>query len=507
MKKIRNLNRREFLGTAASIAAFTVVPRHVIGGRGYVAPNDKITLGYIGCGTQGLREMVRLVSNPDVQIVAACDPENDNTNYIDWSPTGIRNSIREVLEEPSWGEGVKGIRAGRAVAKEVVEKYYAKKRSAEKFNGCSSYTDFKELLDKEKDLDAVKIMTPDHLHATISIAAMKKGKHVIMHKPLANRVYEARLVAQTARTTGVVTHLLAWRRSNDELRKMILSGAIGTLKEIHNWTDRPYWPQYSRIPTEQVPVPPSFDWDMWLGPVPDRPYHPHYTHAVFRGWYDFGAGSIADMGNYSLWPVFDSLGLGIPESVEALPCGYSEIADQISKIYPNDFSFPNACIVKFKLPASGELPPLDLYWYDGGMRPMTPDELRPDKKAMPATGLMFVGDKGKILGDQIIPEKKMFEYLGVSQLPEREQQRRGNADAVWVEAIKTGKQSPGSFNNVANVTETICLAGAALRFSRKNFKAETTTPPLEWDAQAMKFTNMPDADKYLVREYRSGWEL
>jgi len=505
----KNINRRKFLGSAAATFAFTVVPRHVLGGPRYVAPNDKITLGYIGCGTQGLREMLRLVANPDIQIVAVCDPERDNTNYVDWSKNGIRNSIRKTLEEPTWGEGVNGIRGGREVGREVVEKYYAKNRSSESYNGCSSYADFRELLEKEKDLDAVKVMTPDHLHATISIAAMKKGKHVVMHKPLANRVYEGRLVVETARKTGVATHLSAWRRPTDTVRDMILGGAIGTLREIHNWTDRPFWAQYLSIPTERPRVPRSFDWDLWLGPAVDRPYHPNYTNAVFRGWYDFGGGSIADMGNYSLWPIFMAFDLGVPNSIEALPSSSCEIIDQVSGIQPNDFAFPHACTIRFKFPARSGKPPIDLYWYDGGMRPLTPVELEMDKKQMPATGTMFVGDKGKILGNQIIPEKKMREYLGVKEITKEERRGGGGGggDNDWIEAFKGGKPSPGNFVNARDVTETICLAGVALRFSRKNFNESHTTPPLEWDSKNMNVTNIPEANEYLYREYRKGWEL
>src|SRR3974390_535778 len=183
-----NMKRREFLAPAAAGLALTIVPRHVLGGPGYVAPSDKITLAYIGCGTQGTRELARLIANPDVQITRVCDPVKDGTNYIDWDKTGIRDSVRKVLDDPGWGEGVTGIRAGRDMAKEIIETYYAKKRAKDNFHGVASYADFRELLEKEKDLDSVKIMTPDHLHATISIAAMKKKKHVLMHKPLANRV-------------------------------------------------------------------------------------------------------------------------------------------------------------------------------------------------------------------------------------------------------------------------------------------------------------------------------
>ncbi len=507
MNDKESINRREFLGSTAATLAFTVVPRHVLGGPGYVAPSDKITLAYIGCGTQGLREMFRLVTNPEVQIVAVCDPEKDNTNYVDWDKTGIRDSIRKLLESPSWGEGVQGIRAGRDVGKEIVETYYAKKRSAENYKGCASYADFRELLEKEKDLDSVKIMTPDHLHATISIAAMKKGKHVVMHKPLANRVAEVRMVVETARKTGVATHLSAWRSPINNVRDMINDGAIGTLREVHNWTDRPFWPQWQSLPTDQPPVPKSFDWNLWLGPALDRPYHPNYTHAVFRGWYDFGGGSIADMGNYSLWPIFMALDLPVPISVEATPSSFVEIVDQVSAVKMNDFSFPNATRVRFKFAAQGNRPPLYLYWYDGGMRPFTPEELEADKKPMPATGTMFVGDKGMILGNQLIPEKKMREYREAKNITPQEARRGGSGDSEWIQAFKGGNPSAGNFLNAAPCSEAIALAGAAIRYSRKYFNENRTTPPLEWDAAAMKFTNITEANQYLVREYRKGWEL
>ena len=298
------ITRRDLLAPAAAGIALTLVPRHVLGGPGYVAPSDKITLACIGCGTQGTREMLQVMAIPEIQIVAVCDPVKDGTNYVDWSAHGIRDSVRRTLENPSWGDSVGGIRAGRDMAKEIIETYYAKKRSSDNFKGLASYADFRELLEKEKDLDSVKVMTPDHLHATISIAAMKKHKHVLVHKPLSNKVAEVRMVVDSARKTGVATHLLAWRAPLTAVRQMILDGAIGELKEVHNWTDRPFWPQQLAIPTDRPPIPPDFDWDLWLGPERNRPYHPSYTHAVFRGWYDFGGGSIADMGNYSLWPIF-----------------------------------------------------------------------------------------------------------------------------------------------------------------------------------------------------------
>src|SRR5688572_19448129 len=202
-KPSKKINRRAFIAsTVGASAAFAIVPRHVIGGADFVAPSDKITLGYIGCGTQGMREMAELITNPKVQIVAVCDPNKFSTDYIDWSPNGIRDSIRKTLQDPTWAEAWKGIAGGRDVGQQFIEKYYIKNKPSEKWSGCASFSDFRELLEKQKDMDGVKIMTPDHLHATISIAAMKKGKHVVIHKPIANRMAEVRLTLDAAKKSG-----------------------------------------------------------------------------------------------------------------------------------------------------------------------------------------------------------------------------------------------------------------------------------------------------------------
>lgn len=504
MAPLKKINRRKFVTSAAVASlAFTIVPRHVMGGKKFVAPSDKLTIGYIGCGTQGLREMADLLPNPKIQIVAVCDPNKRSTDYIDWSLHGIRNNIRKVLGEPSWGEGIDGIPGGRDIGQEFVEKFYAKSKDSGKYKGCPSYIDFRELLEKEKDLDAVKIMTPDHLHATISIAAMKKGKHVVIHKPIANRMYESRLTIDTARKTGVSTHLLAWskRIGNDQVKKWIQDGAIGTLKEIHNWSYRPVWPQWTSNPKDTPPVPPDFNWDLWLGPVPDRPYHPKYTHCVFRGWYDFGGGSIADMGHYSLWPMFLTLGVNTPPlSAEGYGTTTRTVIDHVSRNVVNDVAFPYSSIVRFKFPKQETLPAFDLFWYDGGMKPPTPEELEMDGKDLPPEGMLFVGDKGKILGGfrnenpALLPESKMKSYMSGKTNPEPEVE---SGDDTWIDAFQNKKQSPGSFLLAGPVSETINLGAVSLRVGKK----------VIYDASKMEITNIPDANKYLRREYRKGWEL
>ena len=426
---------------------------------------------------------------------------------MDWSRDGLRNEIGQLLGRPDWRAGSGDIPGGREVGREVIQAYYAAQRGDGSFKGVSSYADFRELLAKEPDVDAVKIMTPDHLHATIAIAAMNRGKHVMMHKPLANRLRESRLVLETARRTGVATYLLAWsgNGSMDTIMAWIRDGAIGTLREVHNWSNRPVWPQYATLPQETPPVPEGFDWDLWLGPALERPYHPHYTHAVFRGWYDFGGGAIADMGHYSLWAVFKALELDAPVRIEATPSHVAAIDGQVSRVIRNDWSFPVACSIRFQFAAKGDRPALDLFWYDGGMRPLTPDELEEDAEPMPAEGMMFVGDTGKILSGfslqepRIIPKRRMRDYAESKPGDAGQRDRRALAPGVvqWLAACKGGAAGPGSFLEAEALSETINLGAVALRVGRK----------VTYDAAAMQITNMPEANSCLTREYRPGWEL
>ena len=501
-------NRRKFLGAAAGAAAFTIVPRHVLGGPGYVPPSDKITLAYIGTGTEGLREMPPILNAPEIQIVAVCDPNKNAAGYRDWSPSGLLKLIRTTIGKADWwagGESV--IPGGRDAAQDFVNAFYAGQRGTDGFKGCASYADYRELLEKETDLNAVKIMTPDHLHGAIAAAAMKRGKHVVMHKPIANRLEEARAVIGLARSSKAATHFMPWdsNGSMDPVMAWIREGAIGTLREIHNWTNRPVWPQWPTLPAETVPVPQGFDWDLWLGPEAMRPYHPDYTHMVFRGWYDFGGGSMADMGHYSLWTVFNALELEGPLSVEPMLSHNCLLADNVSRTIKNDFSFPTASVVRFRYPARGQRPPVDLIWYEGGIHPPTPEELDEDHRELPAEGMMFVGDKGKILAGfrvespRLIPERRM-QGRTAPEPPQRESSDSPRLSAglrQWVEACRGGAQSPGNFTNAWPISEAVNLYAVALRTGKK----------LQYDAEARKITNVGEANRYLAREYRKGFEI
>jgi hypothetical protein len=502
MAHSKKINRREFIGSAATASvALTIVPRNVLGGKGYVAPSDKMTIGYIGCGTQGIREMATILADPALRIVAVCDPNKFSTDYVDWSLNDVRDVIRRTLGDNSWGESVKGIPGGRDIGQELVRKYYGKSNESGTSRGCNSYEDFRELLEKEKDLDVIKIMTPDHLHAAIAIASLNKGINVVTHKPIANRMHEAKLVIETARKSGKGTQLLAWneRPGYDLIKKYINAGEIGKLKEIHNWSGRPMWPQWQANPTDTPVVPKDFNWDLWLGPVPERPFHPNFTHAVFRGWYDFGAGSIGDMGHYSLFPLFIKLGILTPAvSAEAYASGSCTLENNVSRRVRNDVAFPQSCIIRFKFKAQTELPPFDLFWYDGGMKPVTPDELSSAGLSLDSEGMMIVGDKGRIIAGFQGESPVLYNEKNKAGLSEKTPPQPSQApNRIWADAFKNNTPTPGSFLNAGPVTETILLGAVALR-ARKM---------VEYDSANMKITNIPDANKFLVREYRKGWEL
>jgi hypothetical protein len=498
-------NRRRFLQASAGAAAFTIVPRHVLGGQGAVAPSDQIAVGYIGTGTQGLRELPPMLASPHIRVVAVCDPCRDAAGYRDWSTAGLLNSLRRFLGKPSWRAGAEStVIGGRDAGKDLVETWYAANKPSGVYKGCTAYADFRELLDKEKDLNAVKVMTPDHTHAVILMAAMRKKKAAIVHKPLSNRLMEARRVIGTARETGVATHFMPWDSNGDMAPVLgwIREGAIGTLREVHNWTNRPVWPQYPTLPADTPPVPDGFDWNLWLGPEADRPYHPNYTHMVFRGWYDFGGGSMADMGHYSLWTVFNALDLQGPVSVDPMLSHFTVLKDGAASRVKNDFSFPAASVVRFRYPARGERPAIDLVWHEGGMRPPVPEELQAEDKPLPAEGMMFVGDKGKILSGFRVEGPRVLGKTGAQyNIPEaRERRREANELSAglkqWAECCRGGKQSPGNFLNAGPISEAVNLYAVALRTGRR----------LVWDAAAGKVVNAPEANRYLDRQYRKGWE-
>jgi predicted dehydrogenase len=307
------VTRRQFLaGASAAAAAVTLVPRHVLGGVRHIPPSEKINVAYVGCGSQGLRQLIPALQKSDLKICAVCDPNRKSDDYPEWSKHEVNEKVRAFLKDPDWAKDARGGLCGRDVGLEMVNTYYAGERGSGT-GDCKAYEDFREMLDKETGLDAVYNMTPEHLHGVVAARAMRFGKHVITHKPIANVLNEVRVVRDLARNSGVATHLFcsSGMASTPTITEWIAADAIGPVHEVHNWSSRPFWPQgMTEPPSEKPTVPNGLNWDLWLGPAAERPYHPAYTHAVFRGWFDFGTGALGDMGHYSFHQIFQILKLG-----------------------------------------------------------------------------------------------------------------------------------------------------------------------------------------------------
>ena len=492
------MNRRSFVGASVATAAATLLPNTVLGGASHVPPSEKITVGFVGLGTQGIRQLIPALQHEQLRITAVCDPNRQSADYVEWFPNELRGKVRAFLGDRSWGSGPGSCPCGRETGRELVDRHY----EASPGGGCRPYADFREMLANEQDLDAVYIVTPDHLHATIALAAMRAGEHVICHKPLGNVLREARLVADTARETGLATHMFcaADLESTPLLCEWIWSGAIGAVREVHNWSTRPFWPQgMTSAPRETPPVPEGLDWDLWLGPIPHRPYHPAYTNAVFRGWYDFGTGALGDMGHYSFYQIFKILKLGAPESVEASRSQFWQIDNLLWVRQPTDVAYPQASSIRWEFAARDDMPAVTLHWYDGGLRPPLISELEQDGVQMPEEGLLFVGDEGKILagfngsGARLIPKAAMARF----QPPPETLPRPADELEQWVQACQGGPSSEASFEQVYPFSEAILIGNIALRVPGK----------LRWDAAATRFVDAPEADALMTRAYREGWEL
>jgi predicted dehydrogenase len=476
------VSRRRFLAeSSVAAAAVAVVPAHVLGGTRHVAPSEKINLAYVGCGTQGLRQLMPALENGDIRIRAVCDPNRKSDDYIQWGPQELNDKIRKFLKDPNWAKDARGGLCGREVGFEVVNRYYAG-RPDDKVGPCRAYPDFRELLAQEKDLDAVYIMTPDHLHGVVAERAMRQGKHVITHKPISNVLQEVRTV------------------SSPTIKEWIQNGAIGPVREVHNWSSRPFWPQgMTEVPAGEPAVPEGLQWDLWLGPAASRQYHPAYTHAVFRGWYDFGTGALGDMGHYSFHQIFEILDLGSCRSVEARRSQFWKIENFGWHKQVNRLSYPRASLITWEFPERGERPAVTLNWYDGGLRPPLIKELDQDGEEMPEEGLLFVGDNGKILADfsadkpRLIPKARM---QGFTPPPKSLPRPIGELEQ-FIRACKGGAESDASFEKAYPFAETILLGTIALRVDKK----------LNWDSAKFEFTNSPEANALKTRQNRPGWEI
>ena len=469
-KHEHKISRRSFMGgVAAAAASFTIVPGYVLGGTGNTPPSEKINLAIIGTGGQGIVNLKKVLTLPDIQVVAVCDV-NKKCDYSKFYFGGF---------------------AGSEPARQIAEEFYAKEKPSGTYKGVDIYEDFRQMLAGRNDIDAVLVATPDHVHAIASMTAIKMGKHVYCEKPLTNTVYESRKLGEAAKEKKVATQMGNQGQASEGTRLLcewIWDGAIGPVRRIYAWTDRPgrYWSQGTERPADTPPVPDGLNWDLWLGGAPYRPYNPAYVPFSWRGWCDFGTGALGDMGCHVMDPVFRALKLGHPASV------YAECTQF------NRDSYPSASTVYYEFPARGDMPPVKLTWYDGGRLPERPEELE-EVRNLPRTGTIFVGDNGKIMLDEngntprLIPESKMQAY----ERPPKTLPRSIGHHEEWVAACRGGEPAGSNFEFASRLTQVVLLGNVALKAGKK----------LLWDGDNMKITNEPDANVYLSRSYREGWSL
>ncbi len=442
-----SLSRRGFLyRTSAVAASLSVVPASILG-RGATPPSGKLNVACIGVGGRGAASVGGVRGE---NIVALCD--------VDVS------------------------RAAAARGKNPKAAFFQ---------------DFRRMFDKmEKEIDAVTVATPDHTHAVAAMAAIRRSKHVFCEKPLAHSMLETRTLTEAAREMKVATQLGNQGHSSNSIREfceMIWDGAIGTVREAHAFVQSSYTPRYRVRPPETPAVPTSLDWGTWLGPAPERPYHPVYHPGKWRGWVDFGTGITGDWTCHVLDPIFWALDLGAPTSAIADASDYDD-----PKIRAE--TCPPACMTRYDFPAKGDRPSVKVFWYEGDRQPPRPPQLEANRK-LPRIGAVIIGDKGAIMhgshgagGAQILPATRWNDY----ERPPRTLERSKGHHADWLIACKGGKPSSASFEYGGPLTEVAMLGVLAQRFNGEK---------LLWDTKALRITNHPEADRLLRPPMRQGWAL
>ncbi|HUX55332.1 MAG TPA: Gfo/Idh/MocA family oxidoreductase [Bacteroidales bacterium] len=452
---IQSLTRRKFIADGALIASvFTIIPRYVMGGPGYVPPSDKLNIACVGVGGKG---RVDLDGVSTENIIALCDVDE--------------------------------VQATKKL-KQFDENAYEANPKARK------YKDFRVMLEKEKDIDAITVSTPDHMHAIITMTAMKMGKNVYTQKPLTRIISESRIITNFAKKAGIVTQMGNQGHANEGpriLNELIWQGAIGKVHEVHCWTDRPIWPQgIPNRPKDEPQVPSTLDWDLWLGITNYRPYNPAYVPFAWRAWWDFGCGALGDMGCHVMDYPFWTLKLKSPLSIEA----YS------TKVFEE--TAPLGSVIHYDFISGLDSTPVKLIWYDGGLKPPVPEGLKSDvnllKPILPWSGVLFKGELGEIVYGHHSPKPillingKEYDY----EMPKEMIPRSIGHYKEWIAECKGGKQKAMSnFDYAGPLTEVVLLGNVALRAGQK----------LYWDAAKMEFPNAPKANKFLHYEYRDGWNL
>ena len=506
------ISRRGFLTKAVtSGAALAVVPRHVLG-RGFTPPSDTFNVAGVGVGGMGRVNLTNLASQ---NIVALCD--------VDWGYAGkglnrleadiAKLQARLDQPDPQPHPGEPPVEFDRVKANERLDNMIKLK---ERVPEAKRYQDYRQMLERQKDIDGVVVATPDHMHAPIALAAMDLGKHVYVQKPLCWSVDEARRLALRARETKVATQMGNQGHSSDDGRtavEYIWAGAIGDVREVHIWTNRPlgYWPQGVPRPEPlkasadtlrwngqgvnarlagalagNYPIPDTLAWDLFLGVGPHVDYHPIYHPFNWRGWVDWGVGAIGDMGAHLIDHTLWALNLGLPTNIETASTPF------------NGASYPQATLTFYDFPARGKMPPVKLTWYDGGFLPKKPEEMG-DEELNKEGGALLIGSKGKLLYDtygrkpRLLP-KSLHDSFGKppQKLPRIDREAH---EMNWVDAAKGKTSASCPFEYASRLTEVMLLGVVALHAGKK----------IDYDAANMRVTNVLPANDYLRREYRQGW--
>lgn len=469
-------SRRNFVKNSALAAAgFFILPRHVLGGNGYVAPSDKLNIAGIGAGGKGAGDLASFAKSPKVNIVSLCD-------------------VSDV----------------------------ASADTRKKFPKASYYKDFRKMLEKEhKNIDAVSVSTPDHTHAVATLAAMQLNKHVYVQKPLTHSIHEARVLTEAAKRYKVVTQMGNQGGSGDGVRKMnemVDAGMIGEVHTVHCWTNRPVWPQGLPTPTGKHEIPSELDWDLWLGPAQYIDYNPAYLPFNWRGWWNFGTGALGDMACHIMDPVFRILPILYPSSVE---CSLATIWKEMWNDTMNTDSCPPSSIIHLVYPKINGEGTIKVHWYDGGLRPPRPEELGSDEPMGNWDGgVIFEGTKGKIMCDCYGMNPRLIPTIRntTDTIPKETIARVPEGHYLqWVNACIAGygnATTSSPFEYAGPFTESILIGNLAIRsFMMKNPNLKGWDDKylgrkrLEWDAKNLKISNFDEANQFVQRKYRDGWSL
>lgn len=481
-KSAENPSRRNFIKSAALAgAAFTIVPRYVIGGKGYRAPSDKLFVAGIGVGGKGTSDIANFAKSGKAEIAFLCDVDDRRAET-----------------------------------------------SRKNFPKAKYYKDYREMLDKEaRSIDAVSVSTPDHQHAVQAMAAMQLGKHVYVQKPLTHDIYEARMLTEAAKKYKVVTQMGNQGASGDGVRQMrewYDAGVIGDVTEVYCWTNRPVWPQGIPWPTQSAPVPKELDWDLWLNTAPKKDYVDKLVPFNWRGWWDYGTGALGDMACHIIEPPFRVLGLGYPNSVEC----------SVGSVYVDEFQrgyFPDSCPpsshVIMNFPGPGGKPDVKFHWMDGGIQPERPEELGANEMMGDGgNGVIMIGTKGKMMcstygiNPKLLPTSRTDEV----KVPQKYARVPGGSETghyfQWVEACIAGygnMEVSSPFDIAGPMTESILMGNLAIRSydirkprpggNPNQFDYPGRYIKLLWDGPNMKITNFDEANQFVRREYRDGWKM